>query len=194
MGAERLRAHLRRSAATRRAAADLLGRPRVFPAGRHDRPGAHGRRVARPHAGRAARAGPTPPAAAIADNANQKEEQTMTLYDYLMKAVQDDARRRRTRPAAPRGTAGSQGAPSASGSRCSSEAPNRNGKARRERARHAQRSHPRPAGDEGFRAGGWVGLIGNSPGAHQARLAPSANQFLRHWPWNRHPHPANMAG
>ena len=70
---------------------------------------------------------------------------------------------RRTRPAAPRGTAGSQGAPPASGSRCSSEAPNRNGKDRRKRERHAQRSHPRPAGDEGFRAGGWVGLIGNNP-------------------------------
>jgi hypothetical protein len=35
---------------------------------------------------------PTPPGAAIADNTNQKEEQTMTIYD-LMKAVQDDARR-----------------------------------------------------------------------------------------------------
>jgi hypothetical protein len=34
-----------------------------------------------------------PPAAAIADKANQKEEQTMTIYEYLMKAVQDDARR-----------------------------------------------------------------------------------------------------
>jgi hypothetical protein len=34
-----------------------------------------------------------PPAAAMADNANQKEEQTMTIYEYLMKAVQDDARR-----------------------------------------------------------------------------------------------------
>ena len=33
MGAERLRAHLRRPAATRRAAADLLGRRRVFMAG-----------------------------------------------------------------------------------------------------------------------------------------------------------------
>jgi hypothetical protein len=36
---------------------------------------------------------PAPPAAAIADNTNQKEEQTMTIYEYLMKAVQDDARR-----------------------------------------------------------------------------------------------------
>ena len=68
----------------------------------------------------------------------------MTIYEYLMKAVQDDARRARTRPAAPRGTAGSQGAPPASNSRCSSQAPNRNRKDRRERERHAQRSHPRP--------------------------------------------------
>jgi hypothetical protein len=36
---------------------------------------------------------PTPPTAAIADNTNQKGEQTMTIYEYLMKAVQDDARR-----------------------------------------------------------------------------------------------------
>jgi hypothetical protein len=36
---------------------------------------------------------PTPPAAAIADNANQKEEQTMFIHEYLMKAIQDDARR-----------------------------------------------------------------------------------------------------
>jgi hypothetical protein len=35
---------------------------------------------------------PTPPAAAIADNTNQKE-QTMIIYEYLMKAIQDDARR-----------------------------------------------------------------------------------------------------
>jgi hypothetical protein len=28
-----------------------------------------------------------------ADNANQDEEQTMTIYEYLVKAVQDDARR-----------------------------------------------------------------------------------------------------
>jgi hypothetical protein len=35
----------------------------------------------------------TPPAAAIADNTNQKAEQTMTINEYLMKAAQDDARR-----------------------------------------------------------------------------------------------------
>ena len=34
-----------------------------------------------------------PPAAAIAGNTSQKEEQTMAIYEYLMKAVQDDARR-----------------------------------------------------------------------------------------------------
>ena len=36
---------------------------------------------------------PTPPAAAIADNPNQKEEQTMFINEYLLKAIQDDARR-----------------------------------------------------------------------------------------------------
>ena len=36
---------------------------------------------------------PTLPAAAIADNANHQEEQTMTMYECLMKAVQADARR-----------------------------------------------------------------------------------------------------
>jgi hypothetical protein len=38
-----------------------------------------------------------PPAAAIADNTNQKEEQTMFVNEYLMKAIQDDARRARER-------------------------------------------------------------------------------------------------
>ena len=72
-----------------------------------------------------------------------------------------------------------------------------------------------PAGDEGFRADGWVGLIGDSPqlaklaldemlaaGAlllGRRRRAPRSigsicKPILRHWPWNRHPHPANMAG
>jgi hypothetical protein len=36
---------------------------------------------------------PTPPAAAIADDTNQQEEQTMIIRDYLMKVIQDDARR-----------------------------------------------------------------------------------------------------
>ena len=35
-----------------------------------------------------------PPAAAIADSTNQsEEEQTMTIHEYLVKAVQEDARR-----------------------------------------------------------------------------------------------------
>jgi hypothetical protein len=36
---------------------------------------------------------PTPPAAAIADNTNQTQEQTMFIHEYLIKAIQDDARR-----------------------------------------------------------------------------------------------------
>jgi hypothetical protein len=64
--------------------------------------------------------------------------------------------------------------------RCSSEAQNRNGKDGRERERHARRSHPRPARDEGFRAGGWVGLIGNSPQLAKLALdeALAAGAFL----------------
>jgi dihydrofolate reductase len=106
---------------------------------------------------------PMPPAAAIADSTNQKQEQTMTIYD-LMKAVQDDARRAGERDRLLR-------------------------EARRARRAHRQRLVPAaparlrtemgkivvsenvtvdgviqdPAGDEGFRAGGWAGLIGNSP-------------------------------
>ena len=118
----------------------------------------------------------------------------MTSYEYLMKAVQDDARRAGERD------------------RLLLEA-RRARRARRQRPVPAAPARRRtemgklvvsenvplagviqePAGDEGFRAGGWVG-IGAPPGAHQARLAPSANQFLRHWPWNHHPRPANMAG
>jgi dihydrofolate reductase len=107
---------------------------------------------------------PTPPAAATADNANQKEEQTMTIYEYLMKAVQDDARRASERD------------------RLLREA-RRARKARRQRLVPAAPARSRtemgkivvsenvtldgviqdPAGDEGFRADGWVGLIGDSP-------------------------------
>ena len=88
----------------------------------------------------------------------------MTIYEYLMKAVQDDARRAGERD------------------RLLLEA-RRARKARRRRLVPAAPARRRtemgkivvsenvtldgviqdPAGDEGFRAGRWVGLIGNSP-------------------------------
>jgi dihydrofolate reductase len=88
----------------------------------------------------------------------------MTIYEYLMKAVQDDARRAGERD------------------RLLREA-RRARKARRQRLLPAAPARRRtemgkivvsenvtldgvihdPAGDEGFRAGRWVGLIGNSP-------------------------------
>ena len=88
----------------------------------------------------------------------------MTIYEYLMKAVQDDARRAGERD------------------RLLLEA-RRARRARRQRLVPAAPARRRtemgkivvsenvtldgviqdPAGDEGFRAGGWVGLIGNSP-------------------------------
>ena len=88
----------------------------------------------------------------------------MTMYEYLMKAVQDDARRARERD------------------RLLLEA-RRARRARRQRLVPAAPARRRtemgkivvsenvtldgviqdPAGDEGFGAGGWVGLIGNSP-------------------------------
>ena len=88
----------------------------------------------------------------------------MTIYEYLMKAVQDDARRAGERD------------------RLLREA-RRARRARRQRLGPAAPARRRtemgkivvsenvtldgviqdPAGDEGFRAGGWVGLIGNSP-------------------------------
>ena len=105
----------------------------------------------------------------------------MTIYEYLMKAVQDDARRAGERD------------------RLLLEA-------RRARRAHRQRLVPAtparrrtemgkivvsenvtldgviqdPAGDEGFRAGGWVGLIGNSPQLAKLALdeALAAGAFL----------------
>jgi hypothetical protein len=88
----------------------------------------------------------------------------MTIYEYLMKAVQDDARRAGERD------------------RLLLEA-RRARRARRQRLFPAAPARRRtemgkivvsenvtldgviqdPAGDEGFRVGGWVGLIGNSP-------------------------------
>ena len=88
----------------------------------------------------------------------------MTIHEYLMKAIQDDARRAGERD------------------RLLLEA-RRARRARRQRLVPAAPARRRtgmgkivvsenvtldgviqdPAGDEGFRAGGWVGLIGNSP-------------------------------
>jgi hypothetical protein len=52
-----------------------------------------------------------------------------------------------------------------------------------------------PAGDEGFRAGGWVGLIGNSPQLAKLALdeALAAGAFLlgrRSYEWLAGGHPA----
>src|SRR5260221_5569832 len=106
----------------------------------------------------------------------------MTIYEYLMKAFQDDARRAGERD------------------RLLLEA-RRARRARRQRLVPAAPARRRtemgklvvsenvtldgviqdPAGDEGFRVGGWVGLIGNSP--QLAKLA-------RRWP----PGPSCWAG
>ena len=105
----------------------------------------------------------------------------MTIYEYLMKAVQDDARRAGERD------------------RLLREA-RRARRARRQRLVPAAPARSRtemgkivvsenvtldgviqdPAGDEGFRAGGWVGLIGNSPQLAKLALdeALAAGAFL----------------
>jgi dihydrofolate reductase len=46
----------------------------------------------------------------------------------------------------------------------------RDGKDRRQRERLARRSRPGPAGDEGFRVGGWVGLIKDRPQLNKVAL------------------------
>ena len=105
----------------------------------------------------------------------------MTIHEYLMKAVQDDARRAGERD------------------RLRFEA-RRARRARRQRLVPAAPARRRtemgkivvsenvtfdgviqdPAGDEGFRAGGWVGLIGNSPQLAKLALdqALAAGAFL----------------
>ena len=102
--------------------------------------------------------------AALADNTNQRQEQTMTIHEYLMKAVHDDARRAGERD------------------RLLREA-RRARRARRQRLVPAAPARRRtetgkivvsenvtldgviqdPAGDAGFRTGGRVGPIGSSP-------------------------------
>src|SRR6266478_7579772 len=105
----------------------------------------------------------------------------MTIHEYLMKAVQDDARRAGERD------------------RLLREA-RRARRARRQRLVPAAPARRRteigkivvsenvtldgviqdPAGDEGFRVGGWVGLIGNSPQLAKLALdeALAAGAFL----------------
>jgi hypothetical protein len=125
--------------------------------------------------------GTTLPAAAISDNTNQEEEQTMTIYEDLMKAVRDDARRAGERD------------------RLLLEA-RRGRKARRQRLVPAALARRRtemgklvvsenvtldgvihdPAGDEGFRVSRWVGLIGRLSRrmAAQPGMAPKASPSL----------------
>ena len=73
----------------------------------------------------------------------------MTRYEYLMKAVQDDARRAGERDRLLR------------------------------EARRARRAGAR-----------LLGRRRRSPRSIGSICKP----IFRHWPWNRHPHPANMAG
>jgi dihydrofolate reductase len=98
-------------------------------------------------------------------NTNQKEEQTMmTIHEYLMKAVQDDARRARERDRLLREA---RRARRARRQRLVPAAPARRrtemGKIVVSENVTLDRVIQDPARDEGFRAGGWVGLIGNSP-------------------------------
>jgi hypothetical protein len=103
-------------------------------------------------------------AAAIADNTDQKEEETMAIYEDLMKAVQDDARRAGERD---RLLLEARRARKARRQRLVPAAPARR---RTEKGKLVVRENVTldgviqdPAGDGGFRAGRWVGLIENSP-------------------------------
>jgi hypothetical protein len=124
---------------------------------------------------------PTPPAAATADNTDQNEEQTMTIFEYLMKAIQDDARRAGERD------------------RLLLEA-RRVRRARRQRLTPAAPARRRtemrgnvtldgvtqdPAGDEGLRAGGWAelgaaadALISRGDGTPPANVLVQEPMFL----------------
>jgi hypothetical protein len=113
------------------------------------------------------------PPAAIADNTNQEQEQTMTIHEYLMKAVHDDARRAGERD------------------RLLREA-RRARRARRQRLVPAAPAKRRtemgkivvsedvtldgviqdPAGDEGFRAG--EAKSGSPRGGHLAAASPNS--------------------
>jgi hypothetical protein len=106
---------------------------------------------------------PTPPAA-IADRTNQKEEQAMTINEYLMKAIQDDTRRAIERNLL---LVEARRARRARRQRLVPPAPARR---RTELGKIVVSENVTPAGviqdravDEGYKAGGWVDLIGNSP-------------------------------
>ena len=83
----------------------------------------------------------------------------MTVYEYLMKAVQDDARRAGERE------------------RLLREA---------RRARRARRQRRVPAAPARRRT--------ERPRRSPSSIGSICKPILRHWPWNRHRHPANMAG
>jgi len=118
---------------------------------------------------------------AIADNTNQKEEQTMTMHEYLMKAIQHDARRASERD---RLLLEARRARRARRQRLVPDAPARR---RTEMGKIVVSENVTldgviqdPAGDKGFSAGGWVGLIGKSPQLAKLALdeALAAGAFL----------------
>jgi hypothetical protein len=109
------------------------------------------------------------------------QEQTMTNHEYLMKAVQDDARRagerdRLLREARRARRARRQRLVPAAPARCRTEM----GKIVVSENVTLDGAIQDPAGDEGFRAGGRVGLIGNRPQLAKLALdeALAAGAFL----------------
>jgi hypothetical protein len=96
----------------------------------------------------------------MADNTNQKGEQTMTINDYLVKVVQDNARRSGERD---RLLLEARRARRARRQRLVRDAPARRrtevGKIVVSQNLTLDGVIHDPAGDEGFRACGWVGLI-----------------------------------
>ena len=107
----------------------------------------------------------------------------MFIHDYLVKAIQDDARRASERDRLLREA---RRARRARHQRLvppgSSEAPNRMGKIVVSENVTLDGVIQVPAGDEGLRAGGWAGLTGSSP-----QLAKLALECLRALPPDRHP-------
>src|SRR5512146_1139166 len=96
----------------------------------------------------------------MADNTNQKGEQTMTIHEYLVKVVQENARRSGERN---RLLLEARQARRARRQRLVPDAPARRrtevGKIVVSQDLTLDGVIHDPAGDEGFRACGWVGLI-----------------------------------